>query len=210
MTADAFRDAPTAATLHTLLGTATHAVEIRHSRFIAHAVPLASDDDAARAIQALSDADATHSCWAWRVGDAYRWHDDGEPAGTAGRPILAAIDGQGVDRVAVVVVRWYGGIKLGAGGLARAYGGTAAECLRRAPRTLLVTLAVLAVHARFDDIGHVHSAMATFEAEKLSESFDPRGAFLTLRLPANLVDALKIHLRDATRDRVQLDDPLAR
>jgi putative IMPACT (imprinted ancient) family translation regulator len=61
-----------------------------------------------------------------------RFNDDGEPAGTAGRPILQAIEGQGMDRVVVVVKRWYGGIKLGAGGLMRAYGGTAAECLRRA------------------------------------------------------------------------------
>src|SRR3546814_18000784 len=76
--------------------------------------------------------DATHNCWAWRIGDDYRSNDDGEPAGTAGRPILAAIDGQGMDRVVVVVTRWFGGIKLGAGGLVRAYGGTAAECLRRA------------------------------------------------------------------------------
>ncbi len=68
----------------------------------------------------------------------YRSNDDGEPGGTAGRPILAAIDGQGFDRVAVVVTRWYGGIKLGAGGLVRAYGGAAAECLRAAPRRPLV------------------------------------------------------------------------
>src|SRR3546814_2284064 len=56
--------------------------------------------------------DATHNCWAWRIGDDYRSNDDGEPAGTAGRPILAAIDGQGMDRVVVVVTRWFGGIKL--------------------------------------------------------------------------------------------------
>ena len=74
--------------------------------------------------------DATHHCWAYRIGPAYRFGDDGEPGGTAGAPILRAIEGQGVDRVMVVVVRFYGGVKLGTGGLARAYGGTAAECLR--------------------------------------------------------------------------------
>lgn len=109
----------------------------------------------------------------------------------------------------MVVVRWYGGIKLGPGGLVRAYGGTAAECLRRAPHTPLLTLARVVVHARFDDIGNVHAAMAGFDAEKLSESFDASGATLTLRLPADRVHALKSHLRDATRDRVRLDDPLA-
>jgi len=72
------------------------------------------------ALAGLIDADATHNCWAWRYGTHSRSSDDGEPAGTAGRPILAAIDGQGLDRLLVVVTRWYGGIKLGAGGLVRA------------------------------------------------------------------------------------------
>jgi putative IMPACT (imprinted ancient) family translation regulator len=89
----------------------------------------------------------------------YRSSDDGEPAGTAGRPILAAIDGQGFDRVMVVVTRWFGGIKLGAGGLVRAYGGAAAECLRTAPRVPLVGMRTL-VLAGFDDLGSVHAALA--------------------------------------------------
>ncbi len=91
-------------------------------------------------MQQISNTTATHNCWAYRIGQDYRFNDDGEPGGTAGRPILQAIEGQGVDRVVVVVTRWYGGIKLGAGGLARAYGGTAAECLRLAERTPLVVM----------------------------------------------------------------------
>ncbi len=70
-------------------------------------------------LQQVAVTDATHNCWAYRHGQDYRSSDDGEPAGTAGRPILAAIDGQGFDRVMVVVTRWFG-IKLGAGGLVRA------------------------------------------------------------------------------------------
>src|SRR5690606_35762264 len=127
-----------AAMLDTLAAPASHELEIKHSRFIAHAAPIGNATDALTFVDAVSVADATHNCWAYRHGNEYRSSDDGEPSGTAGRPILAAIDGQGYDRVVVVVTRWYGGIKLGAGGLVRAYGGTAAECLRLAQRNPLI------------------------------------------------------------------------
>jgi putative IMPACT (imprinted ancient) family translation regulator len=173
--------------------------------FGAYAEHVVSLAEGMRVMAATGDPDATHNCWAWRIGDAYRSSDDGEPAGTAGRPILAAIDGQGCDRVAVVVTRWYGGIKLGAGGLVRAYGGAAAECLRRAERVPIVAMRELGVRAAFEDLGAVHAALAGFGAEKLEEQFDAGGVRLRLSLPADRADALRVHLRDATRDRVQVD-----
>lgn len=193
-------------TLHTLAAPATHAVEVKHSRFVANAVAVEDAGAAMRALAAVSVADATHNCWAWRIGGEYRSSDDGEPAGTAGRPILAAIDGQGIDRALVVVTRWFGGTRLGAGGLVRAYGGTAAECLRRAQRVPLVEMAQLALHAPFDALGSVHVALAAAGAEKLDEAFDSDGARLRLRLPASGLQALKLRLRDATRNRVRIDD----
>ena len=105
--------------LDTLSSPASHLLEAKHSRFLAQAMPVTSAEEAQAGLAALGDPDATHNCWAWRVGGQYRSSDDGEPAGTAGRPILAAIDGQGCDQVLVVVTRWYGGIKLGAGGRVR-------------------------------------------------------------------------------------------
>jgi len=152
-----------------------------------------------------SDPEATHNCWAYRYGNDYRSSDDGEPSGTAGRPILAAIDGQGFDRVMVVVTRWYGGIKLGAGGMVRAYGGTAAECLRVAPRLPLIAMAELDVHAGFEDLGPLHAAVAAHLAEKVDEAFTADGVNLHLRLPADQVEPLKNRLRDATRDRVRIE-----
>ncbi|HZW17634.1 MAG TPA: YigZ family protein [Luteimonas sp.] len=192
--------------LHTLAAAATHALEVKHSRFVANAIPVEGTEQALHALAGVSVADATHNCWAWRIGDDYRSSDDGEPAGTAGRPILAAIDGQGIDRVVVVVTRWFGGIKLGAGGLVRAYGGTAAECLRRAERVELVAMRDVILRAPFDDLGTVHAALAAASAEKLSETFDASGVRLVLRLPEDGVDALKLRLRDATRNRVTIDD----
>jgi uncharacterized YigZ family protein len=189
----------------TLATVVNHSLEIKHSRFIAHAAPI---DDAAAALaflQQVAVADATHNCWAYRHGSEYRSSDDGEPAGTAGRPILAAIDGQGFDRVVVVVIRWYGGIKLGAGGLVRAYGGTAAECLRIAPRLPLVALATLRLQAGFDDIGALHAALAAHGAEKQAETFTASGVEMQLQLPADQADPLKNRLRDATRDRIRIE-----
>lgn len=93
----------------TLAAPAMHLLEARHSRFIVHAAPVTTPEAALAFLAAAADADATHNCWAYRIDDAYRSSDDGEPAGTAGRPILAAIDGQGFDQVMVVVTRWYGG-----------------------------------------------------------------------------------------------------
>ena len=187
----------------TLATTATHLLEVKHSRFIAQAAPATSPQAALAFLAQVADPDATHNCWAYRIGAEYRSSDDGEPAGTAGRPILAAIEGQGCDQVVVVVTRWYGGIKLGAGGLVRAYGGAAAECLRTAERRLLVEMRELQFGCAFDDLGSVHAALPAFAAEKLAEDFDETGAVLRIGLPAERVDALKTHLRDATRNRVR-------
>lgn len=187
---------------HTLASRSRHAIEVKHSRFLAQAAPVASAEDALAFFAEVGDPAATHNCWAYRIGGLYRFNDDGEPASTAGRPILAAIEGQGFDRVAVVVTRWYGGIKLGAGGLVRAYGGCAAECLRGAARQPLVVMTEIEIAYPFADTGVVHAALAAFSADKLEERFDATGARMRLSLPAGEVQALKARLRDATRDRV--------
>ena len=191
----------------TLAAPATHELVVKHSRFLASAAPVADAEAAAAFIASVSLPEATHNCWAWRIGSGYRSSDDGEPAGTAGRPILAAIDGQGLDGVAVVVTRWYGGIKLGAGGLVRAYGGTAAECLRTAERREVVEMAEVEVECPFADIAAVHGALPAFGAEKLGEDFGTDGVRFTLRLPAARLPALAVHLRDATRDRARVGEP---
>ncbi|MBW3551641.1 MAG: IMPACT family protein [Proteobacteria bacterium] len=188
--------------LDTLAARTSHPLEVKHSRFLARAAPVQTPDEALAFLAEIGEATATHNCWAYRLGGQYRSSDDGEPAGTAGRPILAAIDGQGFDQVMVVVTRWYGGIKLGAGGLVRAYGGSAAECLRLAGRTPLIAWRELHLAYPFEHTGAVHAALGQYAAEKLEEHFDTRGARLHLRLPADRADALTTHLRDATRDRV--------
>lgn len=190
--------------LDTVAAYATHLLEVKHSRFLAHAVSVDTPEAALAFVAEVGDPAATHNCWAYRIGALYRSSDDGEPAGTAGRPILAAIDGQGYDNVVAMVTRWYGGINLGAGGLVRAYGGCVAECLRVAPRRALVELVECTVTYAFADTGAVHATVAAHDADKLDEQFDADGARLRLRLPAGRLEALRIQLRDATRDRASV------
>ncbi|MCF7223211.1 IMPACT family protein [Marilutibacter chinensis] len=189
----------------TLAGRVRHAIEVKHSRFLAQAAPVGSPEQALAFFDEVGDPAATHNCWAYRIGGLYRFNDDGEPASTAGRPILAAIEGQGFDRVGVVVTRWYGGVKLGAGGLVRAYGGCAAECLRTAPRQPLVTMIAAEIAYPFEVTGAVHATLAQFAVDKLDERFDAEGTRMRLELPADDLATLKQRLRDATRDRVRFE-----
>lgn len=195
------------AAAETLAAPAQAALEAKRSRFVAHAAPVDSPDDAMAWIAGVSDPQATHNCWAWRIGDAYRFNDDGEPGGSAGRPILAAIDGQGVDRVAVLVVRWYGGTNLGVGGLVRAYGGVAAECLRAAPRRPLVHWRETTLHCDFALAATVHELLARTGAAKTGEVFDEHGLHLSLRVPASSYPGLAERLRDLSRGAATLVDP---
>lgn len=187
--------------LHTLTGPTSLLQEIRKSRFLANAVSVDDPEQALAFLSAISDVLATHNCWAYRIGQQYRFSDDGEPGGTAGRPILQAIEGQGFDRVIVVVTRWYGGIKLGAGGLARAYGGCAAECLRLAEKTPIIETVSVCIHGEFAELPILQARLGEFAAEKVAESFNATGADLQLRLPRDQLDAFSDFLRDLTRGR---------
>lgn len=187
--------------LSTLAQPCRHQEEIRKSRFLAVAAPAASPGQALAFLREASDPAATHNCWAWRIGQDYRFNDDGEPGGTAGRPILQAIDGQAMDRVVVVVTRWYGGIKLGAGGLVRAYGGTAAECLRVAERVPIVAMATLAFACDFADLALLKARLHELGAVVDGETFTAEGADLKWQLPEALVDEAQARVIDITRGR---------
>ena len=187
--------------LSTLAQPSRHLEEIKKSRFLALAAPVESTEQALAFLREVSDPAATHNCWAWRIGLDYRFNDDGEPGGTAGRPILQAIDGQSIDRVMVVVTRWYGGIKLGAGGLVRAYGGTAAECLRRAERVPIVTMARLAVHCDFAELALLKARLKELQAEIEHESFGADGVELQLRVPENHAREAQLRISDISRGR---------
>lgn len=171
---------------YTLAGPARYQEDIRKSRFLALAEPVGSVQQALQFFQAHSVPEATHNCWAYKLGNDYRFNDDGEPGGTAGRPILQAIEGQQCDRVAVLVIRWFGGVKLGTGGLVRAYGGTAAQCLRLAEKTELVDEVSVACACAFGDMALVQSRLLALNARLQEETFDAAGVRWVWSIPRSI------------------------
>lgn len=130
-------------------------------------------------------SDATHHCFAWRVGwpPAERASDDGEPAGTAGQPILRVLRGAGLTDVVAVVVRWFGGTRLGKGGLARAYAGATLAALATLPTRLeppRKELRILAPHTR---VGAVKRLLRPPAVALVEESY---GEVASLRLSASI------------------------
>ncbi|WP_428032986.1 IMPACT family protein [Ancylobacter sp.] len=186
----------------TLVETAIRRQEIKKSRFIAVAGPVADEAAAKDFIAARSDPTANHNCWAWRLGQSYRFNDDGEPSGTAGKPILAAIDGQGLDRVAVVVTRWFGGILLGSGGLMRAYGGTAALCLREAEKAALIETVSGTVACGFGDLALVQARLGALpDVQVAVQAFTDSGALLSVSAPKSQSGSVERLLADLTSAR---------
>jgi uncharacterized YigZ family protein len=188
----------------TLRATETISQDIKKSRFIAIYGPVSDEQEAKDFIAAHSDPAANHNCWAWRIGQVYRFNDDGEPSGTAGKPILQAIDGQGLDHVAVVVIRWFGGILLGSGGLIRAYGGTAAMGLRAAEKTEVIETDGATVACDFSDLAIVKARLLSNGVTIPTESFTGTGAILEVQMAKPLRETVRALVRDLTRGRAEM------
>lgn len=149
--------------------------------------------------------DATHHCWAWRLrdGERTRSSDAGEPGGSAGRPILAQIEGHELHDVVVVVSRWFGGTKLGVGGLVRAYGGTAGMALDRAEILEVADTAAIRVEHGYGDTGAIDAVLASEKLERSDAEWGERVGF-TVRIPVEDLDRVLGALRDATGGRADL------
>lgn len=190
--------------LATLAAPCSHAVEIRKSRFLAQAAPASSPEAAMAFVESLRGNGGGHHCWAYRIGQTYRFNDDGEPSSSAGKPILAAIDGQGFDRVVVVVTRWFGGIKLGVGGLIRAYGGTAAQCLQQAAKQPIVEVSRMVLRCDFGQWslleGRIRERNITIE----NASYGTLAVEAILAVPSGHESAVARLVADATQGRGSL------
>ncbi|TXD96791.1 YigZ family protein [Psychrobacter frigidicola] len=131
-------------------------LEIKKSEFIAYAYPVTSREDAMFHVEQLRTqyADARHHCWAYIIGDPNNttsagFDDDGEPNGTAGRPILNVLQYKSIGNIIIVVVRYFGGIKLGAGGLTRAYAGSAQAAVDEMVLCPYVLMSQVEIQAEF-------------------------------------------------------------
>ncbi|GFP90710.1 impact family member in pol 5'region [Phtheirospermum japonicum] len=156
----------------TLSERVTFEKEIKKSKFIAVAGSISDERSAFAFLSEVGDPRATHNCWAYKVGDQFRSNDDGEPSGTAGKPIHSAIESSGIDRVMVVVIRYFGGIKLGTGGLVRAYGGVAAECLRNAPTCVVKSKVPMGLEVPFDLLGVLYHQLQSFKVEDIKQDYE--------------------------------------
>jgi len=189
----------------TLKSSASFEENIKKSRFIAHAARVTSQGESLDFYESVADPDATHNCWAWRINFQVRSSDDGEPGGTAGRPMLNVIERRNLENTMVVVTRYFGGTKLGVGGLVRAYSGTTAKCLDRAGVVELFPMAEYVIKAGFEWASSVHGLLDQFSAEKLDEKYDDQGVVLKIRCRETDSGKLAAGLRNVSRGQVQLD-----
>jgi len=180
----------------------TFSQDIKKSRFVAIAAPVSTEQAAKDFLREHSDPSANHNCWAWRMGQNYRFNDDGEPSGTAGKPILQAIDGQQIDNVVVLVIRWFGGILLGSGGLIRAYGGTAASCLREAEKTEVFDLIGFSLDCDFSDHALLKARLSAVENLSLTrEEFLADHVAMSGMMPVEARGRLAQLVTDITRGK---------
>lgn len=171
-------------------GRARTDLTISNSRFIAQAAPTADVAAAKAFIAELRAAapDASHHCFAYLVGYGASvtagMSDDGEPGGTAGRPMLAVLRGAGLGDVTVVVTRYFGGTLLGTGGLVRAYGDSVKAVLEVLPRAERVELRDLHVRANYGDYAAIRRALETHGATVEAEDF-ATDVHISAHLPAD-------------------------
>ncbi|GGJ26192.1 IMPACT family protein [Deinococcus roseus] len=178
-----------------------HQEQVKGSDFLVYASRADAPEEALAFVQGIrtKHPEATHVCWAYRIEQNYRFNDDGEPGGTAGQPILRAIEGQGLDHTVVAVVRYYGGTKLGAGGLVRAYGGSAAEALRTAAKHQELPRIDLTIQVPFELTSVLYRLLENHTLFDRSEEYTEQGLTFQLSLLADELEQLQQQVQDATR-----------
>jgi len=193
----------------TVAGEGRHEIDkIKGSRFIGSCAPVANEADARAFLDRIRAefADARHHGSAWRLGAdgaTFRYDDDGEPSGSTGQPILRQIDGAGLTGIVVVVTRYFGGTKLGVGGLVRAYGAAAAAVLEATPHERVSITRGLRVAYPYECEGAVQGVLAAAGLEPL-ESHYGEGIRMRFQVPVARVDAFRQELTDRTGGRAEI------
>ncbi len=180
---------------------------IRRSRFITTADYTPTVEAAQQFIQEIRSefADASHNCWAYLVGPPgstahVGMSDDGEPSGTAGRPMLAVLQGSGVGDITVVVTRYFGGTKLGTGGLVRAYAGGVKAVLEALPLTEKVERSTVRIEIPYALFEPLQRVLPEYEAEITDQQF-AEAVTLEIRLPVEHVERFTARVQDMSRGR---------
>jgi len=161
----------------TVTGSAVTRALIQRSEFLAHVRPVQREEEARVFIAEIADQhkQATHNCWAFRVGwgtgEISNCDDDGEPRGTAGKPILGAIFSKGVTNVAVVVTRYFGGRKLGIRGLIEAYGGAAADAIQLAGVKVETVTVEIHFNCQYSVVNQVLYLVNRYQAQVVDSTY---------------------------------------
>jgi uncharacterized YigZ family protein len=185
-------------------------IQVLNSRFIATAAPVFTVDQARAFVARIREeyADASHNVPAYLVGHGAsvvaHCHDDGEPAGTAGRPALAVLQGSGLGDVAVVVTRYFGGTKLGTGGLVRAYGDAVREVLAVLPRAEKVATHTVVVVTPYSLFERVRLAVEAHHGQILDEAFAAE-VTMTARFPVERFAGFQAALQELSNGSLQAE-----
>ncbi|ESK40144.1 hypothetical protein P256_00584 [Acinetobacter nectaris CIP 110549] len=189
----------------TIQETIVYEEDIKKSRFQAFAIPVETEDDVKLALDEYKDVSTTHQCWAWKIGHNVRFNDDGEPSGTAGRPILATIEGNELTNILVLVNRWYGGIKLGTGGLVRAYGGTAGKALLLVDKIELIEKIEVYFQCSFSEWPIFQYELVQHQITYV-EDYTAEGVSIVAKIQIHQKNELAQKIQDVTRGREQLKE----
>ncbi len=183
-------------------------VREKGSRFLAYAAPVALIEEAEQFITTLRKRfhDAAHIGWACRLGEgeeiAFRYSDGGEPSGTAGIPIYQELVRADLFNVVCAVVRYFGGVKLGTGGLARAFGGAARGVLTAAPIRIVVATVSLSLDVPFEQAGLVMRLGEQYAAAGITQEYHAQGVRITMAVPRSRKEAFVAVVRDKSGGRV--------
>lgn len=182
-------------------------IEIRKSIFIGHVAPVASEEAAWAFVNRIRQehAKATHNCFAFRAGTVDRMSDDGEPSGTAGRPIFEVLQKKDLSDVVCVVTRYFGGILLGAGGLVRAYTQAAVEAVDAAGVAGAIEAVDLELRVSYDLVGKVQYLLTQRLSLTLSTDYGGE-VVLQVRLPAADVEAFRGDVAELSAGRILVQE----
>lgn len=188
--------------------TIQHTTKIKASRFIADIYPAKTEDEIQALINEVKKREytANHHCFAWRIGvgdeEVWRVNDDGEPAGTAGKPIYQTLVGANITNVLAVVTRYFGGTKLGKGGLMRAYGGTVQEALPLLKKREFIPRVSLECACDFEHANLVYRLIETYGAQLLEQDYTD-GVTIRLRIKKEQADAFSWDLHEKSNGQIK-------
>ncbi len=185
-----------------------HQTKIKASRFIADIFPVKNEDEIQNYLSEVKKREytANHHCFAWRLGigddEIWRVSDDGEPAGTAGKPIYQALVGANITNILAIVTRYFGGTKLGKGGLMRAYGGVVQETLPLVRKKAFIPRVRLVCHCDFEHANLVYRLIETYGAQLRDQDY-AEGVTIQLSIKKDQADQFSWDLHELSNGLIK-------